>query len=441
LSSGKKLLIRLAQKAPFPFVCVRFSCFVYKILKNHNNRLPQLSPQRTKATAASVTTLANIGLTIVTEAACTTSTVTMTYPKAGSAEEMLDEQGAALINKCLAFKSGSGMSTLVINRTIENAGSGGIPFATANRRGATLGFTVSPDQATALLPLLAIDCSFEKWDMRDAKKVASVICEDAATSAQIVLTENLFAAAYGAQSAAGRTFYEYSGTPSDLVKSFRARAYGLNGAILTATGVSDHAAFCTEAAELLAAAPAGPSSAASASPIVYMGGESRVAASSGGYAHVALAFEAPASSVVANVIKHALSLTGASSGVDGFATTGLVGVYSGSDETSGIVDAMSAVLTTKFTPDLLKRAKRAAKAEALFALDGGSKMLAQCMTAGVLETDSFAGPAAIAKAYDAVSEKDLSSAITAMLKTNPSLAAIGDISLVPYHANVAGRFA
>jgi hypothetical protein len=35
----------------------------------------------------------------------------------------------------------------------------------------------------------------------------------------------------------------------------------------------------------------------------------------------------------------------------------------------------------------------------------------------------------------------LSGAIASMLKTNPSLAAIGDISLVPYHANIAGRFA
>jgi predicted Zn-dependent peptidase len=362
--------------------------------------------------------------------------VTITYPKAGSAEEMLDEQGAALINKCLAFKSGSGMSTLVITRTIENEG--GTPFATADRRGATLGFTVTPDKATSLIHLLAVDCSFEKWDMRDAKNLAQVISNDAGTSAQIVLTENLFAAAYGAQSAAGRTFYE-SSAPADLVKSFRARSYGVNGAILTATGVSDHAAFCTEAAELLSGAPAGAASVAS-SPIVYTGGESRVAASSGGYAHVALAFEAPASSVVANVVKHVLSLTGSSAGVAGFATTGLVGVYAGSDETAGIVDAMSAVLTTKFNSDILKRAKSSAKAEALFALDGGSKMLAQAMTAGVLETGSFAGPAQVAKAYDAVSEKDVSAAITAMLKTNPSLAAIGDISLVPYHANIAGRF-
>jgi len=254
------------------------------------DRLPTLSPQPAKATSGSVTTLAN-GLTVVSEDACTTSTVTLTFPKAGSASEMMDEQGAALINKCLAFNSGSGLSTLMINRTIEN--DGGVPFVTAGRHGATLGYTVAPDKAAGLVNLLAVDCSFEKWDVRDAKKLAEIAVEEANSSAQIVLTENLYAAAYGPQSTAGRPFY-YSGLSTEGIISFRDRTYGLNGSVLTATGIKDHSAFCTQVTEALSEARAGSSDAPPA--MDYLGGESRVAAPSAGYAHVAMAFKGPSTS-------------------------------------------------------------------------------------------------------------------------------------------------
>ena len=392
-----------------------------------------MSPTPSKAPSASVTTLPN-GLKVVTEASSSTSTVTMTYPKAGSKEEMVDEHGAALVNKCLAFKSGSNMSTLFINRAIENAG--GIPFVTAGRDGATLGYTVTPDNAVGLVNLLAVDCSFEKWDVRDAKSLAETETEVAGESAQIVLTENLYAAAYGPQSAAGMSFY-FTDVSTDLVMSFRDRAYGVNGAVLTATGIPDHAAFCAEVGELLADAPAGTPDAPSA--VSYIGGESRVYAPSTGYAHVALAFEGPTSSALGSVVKHAMNIVGSEAGVTGFSAPGLVGVYGGSSEGASIVDAMTTVLTTSLTPDVIKRAKTLAKAEALLALDGGSKMLAQSMTAAVLESGSFSGPAEVAKAYDSVTDAQVSEALKKMLASNPSMAAVGDIGMVPYHATVASR--
>ena len=101
----------------------------------------------------------------------------MTYPKAGSASESIDEAGAALINKCMAFQSGSGLSTTLVNRTIENEGA--TPFAKADRTGSTLGYTVERDNALGLVPLLALDCTYEKWDIRDAKKLAKFQVEEA----------------------------------------------------------------------------------------------------------------------------------------------------------------------------------------------------------------------------------------------------------------------
>ena len=392
-----------------------------------------MTPKASKASAGSVSTLPS-GLKVVSEDASTTATVTLTFP-AGSASEMLGEQGAALLNKNLAFRSGSNISTLLINRTIEDAG--GTPFASVDRFGATLGFTVAPEKALDLVGLLAVDCSFEKWDVRDAKKLSEVDCTEAAKSAQVALTESLYAAAYGPQSPAGRPLY-YSGASIESIQAFRDRTYGVNGAVLAATGIPDHAAFCTQVSEILASAPKGSSQGPAV--VTYLGGESRVAAPAAGYAHVALAFSA-APSVTTSVVKHMFSVLGLESGVSGFSTGSLVGVYAGSESPSGLVDAMTTVLTTAVTPDVVKRAKGLAKAEALFALDGGSAALAKYMTTAVMEGGSFTSAADVAKAYDAVTEAQVKAAVADMLKTNPALATVGDISTVPYHATVASRFA
>ena len=66
-------------------------------------------------------------------------------------------------------------------------------------------------------------------------------------------------------------------------------------------------------------------------------------------------------------------------------------------------------------------------------------MLAQSMTAAVLESGSFSGPAEVAKAYDSVTDAQVSEALKKMLASNPSMAAVGDIGMVPYHATVASR--
>jgi len=395
--------------------------------------LPSITPTPAKASNASVTTLAN-GLVVVTEDAASTSTVTITYPKAGSGSEGLGEQGAALVNKCLAFNSGSGLSTVMINRTIENEGA--IPFATADRTSATLGYTVEPANAIGLVPLLATDCTFEKWDVRDAKQLAEYQIVEANKSAQIVLTEQIFAAAYGPQSPMGRPFYNADASTYEIA-SFRGRGYGLNGAILAATGIKDHAAFCTEVAEMLSESPAG-----SADPVpkpTYLGGEARLAAPSAGYAHVALAFNADLPSAMRSVLKHFFTIAGKNSGVAGFQTSGLVGVYAGapSDAVGSLDSFIIGTLTTSATAEAVSKAITLAKAEALFALDCGSKGLAAAMTAGVMESGKFTNAAAVAASFDAITKEDVTSTLAAVLKTNPSLAAVGDITSLPYQGTFA----
>jgi len=402
--------------------------------------LPSTSPAAASASNTSITTLPT-GLTIVTEDACTTSTVTLTYPTAGSSSESPHETGAALANKCLAFKSGSGLSSALILRTLENGGAA--TFSEAGRSGASVGFTCAPDKMETLIPLLATECTFEKWDVVAAKKNASVIVEEAMSSAQTVLTESLYSAAYGPQSNLGKSFYA-EGASTDAIIAFRKENYGMNGAILSATGVSDHDAFVKSVSDGLAGANPGPATIEdeeTATASAYIGGETRLFAPSSGYTHLALGFEGPAaSSALRNVMKYCLSLS-SSGAVSGFTAPGLIGLYTSAPASSAatLLDSISEVLTSSLTDELVERAKGLAKAEALFALDGGSKSLASAMSTSVLETGSFSA-SHTAATYDGISKADVTAAMTAALKSNPSVAAIGDITAIPYQAVIAARF-
>jgi len=398
--------------------------------------IPVVTPEPAKASQASLSTLPS-GLIVVTENACSTSTVTMTYPKAGSSSESLGEEGAALINKCLAFRSGSGLSTTVINRTIENEGA--TPFATVNRTGATLGYTVEPRHAIGLIPLLATSCAFEKWDIRDAKKLANYQMGEANKRVEVVLTEQIYAAAYGASSPIGRPLYSVAASTDEII-SFRHKGYGLNGSILTATGITDHSTFCEEVDSLLPESPQGDSSSL---PLPsYIGGEARLSAPSIGQAHVALAFEINGSRSIRNILKHCFGRIGGKNGVETFETGGLVGVYASAatGNVGALETAITETLTTKLTPEIIGKAKILAKAEATFNLDCGSNQLAIAMTEAVMETGSFTDAATIAKMYDSVSDADVTNAAALMLKSNPSLAAVGDIAMVPYQGTFASLF-
>ncbi len=235
------------------------------------------------------------------------------------------------------------------------------------------------------------------------------------------MTEQIFGAAFGPQSPMGRPYYT-AGASSSAVQSFRAKAYGIKGAVLAATGIADHAAFCTYLQGCLAESPPGDSSKVAAP--VYMGGEARVHAPSLGAAHIAIAFPAPSSSVISSIMKECLALKG----VSPFSMDGLIGVY-GSD-----VDALTAALTTKPSAEDIRRAKNKAKSSALFALEDGSPGLAKIMTGLVLETGSFP------VSYDGVTDKDVSSAYDVMLKSRVTVASVGDLSMVPYYGSIESRF-
>lgn len=249
----------------------------------------------------------------------------------------------------------------------------------------------------------------------------------------MALTDQIYAAAYGAQSSLGRSYYTPSASRASII-SFRERTYTLNGAVLAATGISDHEAFVRMIEdEFPAVAPPKVEKVEHA----YLAGEARLDAPSTGYTHLALAFNGPTSTPLANVLKHALIISGASA----FASSGIFGVYGGSapSDAGVTIDALSKAVTSAPSSDVVNKAKSAAKAEALATLASGSKSLADAMTASILETCTFS-PAALSESYDAVSDADVKKALDEMKKGGVSLAAVGDLSYVPYRATVAGRF-
>lgn len=396
---------------------------------------PSTTPTPTTASTPTVTTLSN-GLTVVTESTSTISTLSLTLPNAGSSSEAgPSESGAALVNKHLGFKSGSGLSSAVILRNLENDGA--TTFVSAGRDGAVIGYTAAKDKAERLIPLLATTCSYESWDLQDAKKSASVEITDATACAQTTLTESIYAAAYGSLSSTGKSLYS-AGASIAGIKAFRERAYILNGSVLAATGISDHDAFVSAVETGFSESAVGTPTETTTSP--FIGGESRIHAPSSAYTHLAFAFEGPSSTAVSNVMKHCISL--ASEGaISGFATPGMFGLYgTGAAAEAGTIcssmtDLMTDSLSTVASLEIVERAKVLAKAETIFSMEGGSKSLAESMASAVLKSEAV-GVSEVGAAYDAVSAADVSAAFTAMTKGPSAMASVGDISAVPYHGSV-----
>ena len=270
--------------------------------------------------------------------------------------------------------------------------------------------------------------------MRDAQASAKVEAEEALSNAQSVLTESIYAAAFGAQSAMGKPFYSTS-PGSSAIASFRKRVYGLKGAVLSATGIDDHEAFVKAVEVGFSESVVGEGGVASKS--VYLGGESRVHAPSAGFAHIVLAFEGVGSSALMNVVKKCLT----SDAISGFSAPGLIGVYGGAiaSDAAAMTDSLVSAITSAPSAEAVEKAKALAKAEALFALDAGSQSLSNSMTASVLETGSFSA-AALSAAYDSITVKDVAAVMESLAKSKPAMAAVGDLSSTPYQGSIVAKF-
>lgn len=309
--------------------------------------------------------------------------------------------------------------------------------------GATVGFTAAKEEAIRVVPLLATQCDFTKWEVKDAKTLAKEEVEEATSTVATAISDSLYSASYGAQSVLGASLYS-NASPSSLgIQTFRTKGYALNGAVLAATGIDDHESFVSAVSESLSESIVGgdaPAPTTTTSP--FIAGEIRVYAPSTGMAHVALGFQGPKdSSALMAVVKQCIELASGGS-VSGYASSnsGLVGVYASSTDGSAITDELCSVMTTIPSADIVTRAISLAKAQALFAIDGSDSVsLAKEMTDSVLESGSF-GYADVAATFDAVSVDQVQAVFTALGGSSPSMAAVGDLSSVPYHGSIVTRF-
>jgi len=417
--------------------------------------LPDTTPVPATAGSTTSTTLPS-GMTVVTSSAASSSTVSLTFPRGGSSSESFDESGAALANQCMSFKSGSGLSSALVNRNLENRGA--IPFTSADRYGSTIGFTTCPENASYLLPLLALETTFEKWDVNDALKTANIRVEEANSNAQTVLSESVYAASFGAQSPMGRPFYSNDANGHTL-RSFRERSFVLDGAVLAATSVSNHDAFASAVEESFSeysniglSKTKGEEEEKRDSP-PFVGGECRIHAPSSGHSHIALAIPAQCSGPILDVSKHYLNLIASSpsspSPFTAFTTPGLIGAYGFSRDTSdsvAIVDSICHALEAAMAnpdPAILDRARLLAAAAAAFNEEAVSgRKLAEIITRDIL--DATAGKVLeksdVTSLYSAITSDDVAAVFSTLSERPPALAAVGDISYVPYQGSIASRF-
>jgi len=328
---------------------------------------------------------------------------------------------------------------------------GATPFAASSRYGATVGFTAARDKAVRLVPLLATTSSFERWDVRDSKKSAMIEVNDALSSTQTVLTESLYSAAYGAQTNAGKAQYPLTQPTTGAVQAFRDRAYALNGAVLAATGIPDHAAFCDAVEYSFSESNVGdPGGHHQGEAPVFIGGETRVHVPGAGFTHLALGLHVDSmSAALGQVTAGCIDVMTAGGGVSGFAAPvgatggGLIGAYAGSNiagESPAALDRLCAVLTGPApSADVVERVKALAKAKAVFQMEDGSKNLAEGLTQSVFERTASS---AFGEEYDAITAEDVKLVFERMMGggTPPAIASVGDTTSVPYLGAFSSRF-
>ncbi len=199
----------------------------------------------------------------------------------------------------------------------------------------------------------------------------------------------------------------------------------------------NHSSFLKEVEEALGEVPS-TLPASETADVAFVGGEARLFAPAGGSAHVALSVNAAVDYPTLSVLKHCVTL---SSSVSAFAVPGLLGVYgtAASDAAGELTDSLLSALSKPVTNDVIQRAKLRAKAEALLAIENGSKSLADIMTMNVLYTGSFTA-ASVAAAFDGITSKAVSDAFTAVKNKGVSLAAVGEIQNVPPHRIISSKF-
>lgn len=396
----------------------------------------------------------------------------------GSVYETPYSTGVSHLLEYMAFKTTRNRTHLRLVREIEAIG--GNVMASASRE--QMAYSVDTSKVTVpealeVLTDAVLNPKFQSWEVAEQIKRMETDLKNLADNPQTQLLEAVHTVAY--HGGLGRPLIAPSevlkALNADVVAEFYAANYTAPRMVLAAAGV-EHNELLRVAEPLLAAAPSGPAPSEPASE--YIGGDWRQFAASP-LTHGVLAFEFSGGwrdvkgSVAMTVLQYLLGGGGSfSAGGPGkgmhsrlytrvlnqypwmhnctaitsiYNTTGLVGIFASAESSraeemvSVLCSEMEAVAKAVPAADL-ERAKAAAVSSVLMNLESRA-VVAEDIGRQVLTYGHRKPVPEFIKEIKALTPADLASAVSRVLKTPPTLAAIGDIANVPRYDLVAKRFA
>jgi processing peptidase subunit alpha len=423
-----------------------------------------------------MTTLSN-GVKIASENTPGATATLGLYVNSGSIYEGPTTMGVSHLLEYMAFKATTNRSSLRIVREIEAIGASVMASASREQMAYTIDTTrATVPEALEILSDAVLNQKLELWEVKEAIAKMEEDVKNLEDNPQTTLLEALHSVAYSG--ALGRPLIApksvISGLSPETVREFVNENYTGSRIALSGAGV-EHTELVRFADPLLSTVPAGGAVAEPASH--YLGGDWRHF-SAGPLTHGVLAFEHAGGwndvkgSVVATVLQYLLGGGGSfSAGGPGkgmhsrlytrvlnqyhwmhnctavtsiYNNTGLVGIFASAESTHAedmvavMCQEMEAV-ANDLTSVELERAKAAATSSVLMNLESRS-VISEDIGRQVLTYGHRKPISEFIAAIQGVTTADITKAVSAMLKTPPTLATVGDISAVPRYDLVVKRF-
>jgi processing peptidase subunit alpha len=412
--------------------------------------VPETQSAQNAPQATQITTLSN-GMRVASlETFGEASSVALTVA-AGSKYESSAKGVSQLVGQ-IAFKATESRSHLRLVRDLEDLGASW--SAESGRENITYSLDCLRSNVNGALSILAESVTsphLSSWQLAEQKSPLAAQVGNYSTQPQAVLTEALHAAAFGDSSAMGSSQYPSSDALAALtiddVAAFRADTFTTPRMVLAASGV-DHKSLVAAAESLFGGLPTGAGVAAPADS--YVGGETRIAATSGN-TYVALGLSAPgaaskdfAALYVLQALLDARLAGAASSFASVYQNSSLFGAYAAvaSEDVAGAVSSMTGALKGAASGaaqgDELARAIARVKATVLGQLESRS-FAAEYSATTLQSSQAVPTAAALAAGFDAVTAADVQRVAAASVAAGPALASVGDISAVPSVAQVAAQ--
>jgi len=372
------------------------------------------------AEGVKTSTLKN-GVTVISQQTGKASATVGLSVAAGSRFEGPHASGSALLLKHMAFTATHARSDLKLARDLEAAGL--TADAAAGRESILYTVAGSGDMSEGLAAIAesSLTPKLASWEVKEVA-AGSVAAELATVSSDpsVLLSETLHEAAFGVDTPLGGAFYQApKNVTSESLEAFMGANYTPAAMTVVGNGVS-HAELVANA-ESLFGGLLSASADVPASP--YVGGVSTLKADAA-FTHVALAFPSTDAATGA-VLKALLGMTTgdmSSSYSVSYSDAGLVGLMGATEPTAAgaMVESFVGAFKAAASVDeaTFALAKTAAKTDAYLAMEDGLPLQ-------VVDVDG-------------VTSAKVKSAVAAMLKASPSLAAVGPSAAVPSYPALTG---